>query len=179
MNISITPRRASVAAAVAAVGYAVEGAVVLHTPQSESGWGASGYLVEVAFAIALVATMASLGPLAHAAGRLTRVAVATSRVGFASVLVSSGASIAVGHTTLGPAFLLGLLVALAGLLATAIATVRAGVLTWWCGPLPLAGFVLGISLGDHGGGLIMAAAFAALAYALADRSRAVALGEIA
>lgn len=179
MNVSITPRRASIAAAVAAVGYAVEGAVVLHAPQSESGWGASSYLVEVAFAVALLATMVSLGPLALAAGRMARGAVATTRIGFASVLVSSVASIAVGHTTLGPAFLLGLLVALAGLLATAIATVRAGALAWWCGPLPLAGFVLGISLGDHGGGLIMAAAFAALAYALADRSRPVALGETA
>jgi len=30
--------------------------------------------------------------------------------------------------------------------------------------------VLGIGLGDHGGGLIMAAAFAAVAYALATRT---------
>jgi hypothetical protein len=30
--------------------------------------------------------------------------------------------------------------------------------------------VLGIGLGDHGGGLIKAAAFAAVAYALADRT---------
>jgi hypothetical protein len=173
MNVSITPRRASIAAAVAALGYAVEGAVVLRAPQSESGWSASGYLVEVAFAVALVATIISLAPVARTGRRAARAAVGVARLGFASMVVSSVASIAVGHTTLGPAFFLGLLVALAGLLGTAVTAVRSGVLAWWCGPLPFAGFVLGIGLGDHGGGLIMAAAFAALAFAHTDRSQPV------
>jgi hypothetical protein len=90
----------------------------------------------------------------------------------ASMFVSSIASIAAGGSVLGPAFFLGLLTALAGLLVVGVAGARGSSDPWWCSPLPVAGFVLGIGLGDHGGGLIMAAAFAAVAYALATRAPA-------
>jgi hypothetical protein len=94
------------------------------------------------------------------------------------MLVSCVASLAAGATVLGPAFILGLLAALAGLLVTAVAGARSGGLPWWCGPLPFAGFVLGIGLGDYGGGLITAAAFAAIAYALADAAPAPIAGTL-
>ena len=60
--------------------------------------------------------------------------------------------------------------ALAGLLVVGVTGARGSSDPWWCSPLPVAGFVLGIGLGDHGGGLIMAAAFAGVAYALATRT---------
>ena len=60
--------------------------------------------------------------------------------------------------------------ALAGLLVVGVTGARGSGDPWWCSPLPVAGFVPGIGLGDHGGGLIMAAAFAAVAYALANRT---------
>ena len=41
--------------------------------------------------------------------------------------------------------------ALAGLLVVGVTGARGSSDPWWCSPLPVAGFVLGIGLGDHGG----------------------------
>ena len=165
-------RHAPLAAAIAAAGYAVEGAIVLRAPQGDDHWSASGYICEIAFAVSLVATIVAITALVAGRGRAARTGGIIAGAGMASMFVSSIASIAAGGSVLGPAFFLGLLTALAGLLVVGVAGARGSSDPWWCSPLPVAGFVLGIGLGDHGGGLIMAAAFAAVAYALATRAPA-------
>jgi len=37
-------------------------------------------------------------------------------------------------------------------MVNSVASIAAG--ARWCSPLPVAGFVLGIGLGDHGGGVV-------------------------
>lgn len=170
---STLTRYAPLAAAIAAIGYAVEGAIVLRAPQGDSNWHVSGYVVEVAFAVSLVATIVAIRALTEGAGRAGRAGSLVARAGLVSMLVSAVASLGAGETVLGPAFFVGLLATLTGLLVVAIAGARGGRDPWWCSPLPLAGFVLGISLDNHGGGLIMAAAFAGVAYALATRTPSV------
>jgi len=171
MNLrNMLTRYAPLAAAIAAVGYAVEGAIVLRAPQGDDNWGASGYIVEVAFAVSLVASIVAIAALVAGRGRAASTGGILAGAGMASMFVSSIASIAAGGTVLGPAFILGLLATLVGLLVVGVAGVRGSSDPWWCSPLPVAGFVLGIGLGDHGGGLITAAAFAGVAYALANRT---------
>lgn len=178
MSLISTSRRAVAAAAIAALGYVIEGAIVFHTPQGDSNWSTSGYVTEAAFSVALIATIVALGPLAAGTGRLGRIALAVARTGLVSMSVSSVASLGAGESTLGPAFVLGLLAILAGFLGLAVAAARGGQLPWWCGPLPLTGFVLGIGLGDHGGGVIMGAAFAAVGLAVAgSRAPAAVAGQ--
>ena len=171
MNLrNILTRHAPLAAAIAAAGYVVEGAIVLRAPQGDHNWSASGYICEIAFAVSLVATIVAIAALVAGRGRAARTGGIIAGSGMASMFVSSIGSIAAGGTVLGPAFFLGLLTAVAGLVVVGVTGARGSSDPWWCSPLPVAGFVLGIGLGDHGGGLIMAAAFAGVAYALANRT---------
>jgi hypothetical protein len=149
-------RLAAPLAAVTALGYCVEGAVVVRAPQPEHGWHASGYVVEVAFALALAASL----PLVVLLG--SRIAGA----GFAAMLVSALASIVAGGDTLGPLFLVGVLVSIAGLALLAVSSIRRGGDDRWLAPLLAVAFVVSIALGDHGGGIVFGAAWAAAIPAL-------------
>jgi len=172
---SISPRLASLApvapmlAIAAGLAYAVEGAIVVRAPQPDHHWHASGYAVEAAFVVALLATIA-LPPLLHtAASRLARVAARLTQLGFAAMLVSAVASLGAGETLLGPVFLLGVLASLAGLLALAVAEVRARTAGWWAAPVAFAGLVLSMVLGDHGGGILLGLAWIAISIELRER----------
>lgn len=152
----------------AAAGYAVEGAIVVRAPQPDHGWHASGYAVEAAFVLALVASVPLVGLLGQTAGRLSSAAVWITRSGFGAMLVSAVASLAVGGDELGPLFLLGVLASIVGLLALSASAVRRRRGCWWSAPIVAAGLVLSIALGDHGGGILLGIAWAATGLAFRD-----------
>ncbi|HVU76417.1 MAG TPA: hypothetical protein VHC67_02455 [Gaiellaceae bacterium] len=162
--MSTIRRFAGPLAAVAAAGYCIEGAVVVRAPQPEHGWHASGYVVEVAFALALAASI----PLAA----LLRARLAGA--GFAAMLVSALASIVAGGDALGPLFLAGVLASIAGLALLAVSAVRHRAESRWLGPVLVAGFVVSIALGDHGGGIVLGAVWAAAIPAFRDPEPAAA-----
>jgi hypothetical protein len=98
----------------------------------------SDYLLELLFAVSLVVGAAATLALRHLgvvprSSRFATVAVGTGAAGQALLAVAAGATFLAGQNTLGPLFLLGLLLHLVGGVLTAIAAVRARVL-----PRPLA-----------------------------------------
>lgn len=170
-----TKRYGPVLAAVAALGYCIEGAIVVRAPQPDHGWHASGYAVEAAFVLALIASL----PLVPLLGRTSAAASWLVRVGFAAMLVSAVASLAAGGDELGPAFLLGVLGSLAGLAALSVGAVRARGTGWWIAPTIALGLVLSIALGDHGGGILFGVAWAAAAIGIRDQASPATLAEAA
>lgn len=161
-------RFAPVLTALAAAGYAVEGAIVVRAPQPDHGWHASGYAVEAAFVLALAASLPLVGLLRHSAGSVAGAAVWASRAGFAAMLVSAVASLGAGGDELGPLFLLGVLASIVGLAALSIGAARRRPQAWWTAPVIAAGLVLSIALGDHGGGIVLGVAWAATGLGLRD-----------
>lgn len=161
-------RLAPLLAGLAAAGYAVEGAIVVRAPQPDHGWHASGYVVEAAFVVALVASLPLVRLLGDGSGRTSSVAVWVTRCGFAAMLVSAVASLAAGGNELGPAFFLGVLASLAGLVALAVVAVRHRDGAWWTAPAIAIGLALSMALGDQGGGILFGISWAAVALALRE-----------
>src|SRR5689334_15533611 len=94
-------RLAPLLAALGGLAYAAEGAIVVRAPQPDHHWHASGYAVEAAFVVALLATL-PLPPLFHLGSRAGAIASRAVQVGFAAMLLSALASLAAGGTVLGP-----------------------------------------------------------------------------
>ncbi|HEY0416266.1 MAG TPA: hypothetical protein VGC78_07755 [Gaiellaceae bacterium] len=159
-------RFAPLLAATGGLAYAAVGALLARSPQPEHHWHTAAYAVEALFAMALALTIPLVPFLRVGRSLVERLAVRASQAGFTAMLVSALASIAVGGDTLGPAFFLGVLGALAGLLALAIQALRARRQHWWASPVAFAGVVLGIALGDHGGTLLLGLAWIAVSIAL-------------
>jgi hypothetical protein len=153
-------RLAPLLAAVAALGYAVEGAIVVRAPQPDAGWHVSGYVVEAAFVVALLASLPLVGSLAP-----SRVGARLAQAGFAALFVSAVVSLAAGETRLGPLFLVGVLASLVGLTVLSVQAVRRRDRGWWAAPAVAVGLVLSMLLGDHGGGILFGIAWAATALA--------------
>jgi hypothetical protein len=166
---ALSNRFASLLAIVGGLAYAVEGAIVARAPQGDDHWNVSGYTVEAAFVVALVATIPLLPRLAASLSKTGRLAARVSQVGFGAMLVSAVASLAVGGTTLGPAFLLGVLAAVAGLTTLTAVAVRTRTTHWWLAPLTLIGLVLSMALGDHGGGILFGLAWIGISLAFHDQ----------
>jgi hypothetical protein len=152
----------------AAAGYAIEGAIVVRAPQPDSAWHTSGYVVEAAFVLALVASLPLVGLLRYGTGRISAVAVWVTRAGFGAMLVSAVPSLAAGGNELGPLFLLGVLASVVGLVALSASAVRSRRGSWWSAPTVAAGLILSIALGDHGGGILLGIAWAATGLARRD-----------
>src|SRR5437763_14789451 len=166
MNTRALPDRfASLLAIVGGLAYAVEGAIVARAPQGDDHWHASGYTVEAAFVIALLATIPLLPRLAANRSRTGRLASRASQLGFAAMLVRAAASLVVGRTTLGPAFPLGVLASAAGLITLTVVAVRNRTTHWWLAPLTLIGLVLSMALGDPGGGILFGLAWIGISLA--------------
>jgi hypothetical protein len=161
-------RLAPTLTALAAAGYAIEGAIVIRAPQPDSGWHASGYAVEAAFVVALLASIPLIGLLRHSASRLSAVAAWSTRAGFGAMLVSAIPSLVAGRNELGPLFLLGVLASVVGLVVLSAGAVRNRPGFWWTTPTVAAGLVLSIALGDHGGGILFGIAWATTGLALRD-----------
>ena len=169
--MNLERRLVSLASPLAAIGglaYAVEGAVVVRAPQPDHHWHASGYAVEVAFVVALLATL-SLPPLLRfGPSRISAVAARAAQLGFAGMLVSAVGSLAAGGTVLGPLFFVGVLASVVGLLVLAAAAMRSHGPGWWTAPIAFAGLVLSMVLGDHGGGILFGLAWLAISIRLRD-----------
>ena len=161
----VTPPRA--AAAVAALGFIIEGAAVLGHKVPDSHWGVRGSIVDGAFAVAALAVVLALPALGHLleVGRVGRVGVRVAQLGFVAMAVESFASLVHGGNTLGPVFAGGLLLVLAGLLALAVTGVAAGALRW-AAPLPVLGMLVGIAGGDQGGSLALGVVWLVIAAVL-------------
>jgi hypothetical protein len=160
--MSTVRRLAGTLAAVTALGYCVEGAVAVRAPQPEHGWHTSGYVVEVAFAIALAASLPLVPLVRRGASRAANGASYLVGAGFAAMLVSALASTARGGDALGLLFLVGVLASIAGLLVLASAALRSGEDGRFMAPLLALGLVASMALGDHGGGIVFGAAWAAI-----------------
>jgi hypothetical protein len=153
-------------AAVTALGYCVEGAVAVRAPQPEQGWHASGYVIELAFALALVASL-PLVPLVRRGGsRAATGAVYLACAGFTAMLVSALASIAKGGDAFGSLFFVGVLSSIVGLLVLAAAALRSGLDGRFVAPLLAVGLIASMALGNHGGGIAFGAAWATIIPAL-------------
>jgi hypothetical protein len=156
-------------AALTGLAYAIEGAIVTRAPQPDNHWHASGYAVEAAFVIALIASIPIVPTLTVSAGRLSAVSVRVTQTGFAAMLVSAVPSLAGGGNTLGPAFLFGVVASLAGLLGLTVAALRSRASGWWTSPLCFAGLVLSMALGNHGGGILFGIAWITVSIGIRDR----------
>jgi hypothetical protein len=163
---------APVLAAITGLAYMIEGAIVIRAPQPDSHWHASGYAVEAAFVIALAASIPIVPVLAASAGRLSTVSTRITQLGFAGMLVSALPSLAIGGNTLGPAFLIGVLASLAGLLGLSVAALRSRGSGWWASPLLLTGLVLSMALGNHGGGILFGIAWIGISTTIRGRRAA-------
>ena len=159
-------------AALAGIGFAVEGAIVVRAPQGDSHWHVSGYVVEAAFVVALVAALPMLPALRRSSSRLAAIATRGAQAGFAAMLVSAVPSLALGRDVLGPAFLLGVAAALVSLLVLAVTALRTRGPAWLVAPLAFTGLVAGIALGDQGGGVVMGVSWIAVALGLRDAAEA-------
>jgi hypothetical protein len=161
-----TTRRAPLLAAIAALAYALEGAIVLRRPQPDHHWNGWGYAVEIAFGVALIATIPILPLLAARSSRTAQIAIGVAQLGLTAMLVAAAASIAADGDVLGPAFFFGLLAALGGILVATVAAARSRLESWWLAPVVLAGLVAGMALGNHGGGILIGISWAVVAIAL-------------
>lgn len=161
---------------VAAAGYCVEGAIVVRAPQGDSGWHASGYAVEAAFVIALLASIPLVGALRHSSSRASTIAAWLVRIGFGAMLVSAVPSLVAGEDMVGPAFLLGVLASVVGLGWLAVVETRTRADGWWAAPAVAAGLVLSMVLGDHGGGILLGLAWAATIPAARDGGHPATVG---
>src|SRR5690348_16916982 len=132
-------------AGVAAVAFGVTGAAVIGHKIPDEHWGTRGAVLDIAFAIGLVAVAVVLPALADRLGvrRLGTVGTRIAQVGQVAMAVESIASTIHGGNTLGPVFLLGLLGSFVGFLLLGIDGVRAGrarALAF----VPLVGLLVGI-----------------------------------
>jgi hypothetical protein len=77
------------------------------------------------------------------------------------MLVSAVPSLVAGENLLGPAFFLGVLASLAGLITLGVIATCTRGRGWWTAPLVAVGLILSMVLGDHGGGILLGLAWAA------------------
>jgi hypothetical protein len=167
-------RRAPLLAMIAALAYAVEAAIVIRSPQPDHHWNAWGLAVEVAFAVALLTTIPVMPRLATGSSRTAEIAIRVAQLGLTGMLIAAIASTAADGNVLGPAFFVGLLAALGGLLVAAVVSIRARLESWWLTPCVLAGLIAGMALGNHGGGFLIGLTWAAVAIALRGSRRRLA-----
>lgn len=116
----------------------------------DENWGGRGALIN-ALGLLTFATLAVALEMVKEPLHLTRLGHAglrTSQAGLTLMCVESIASQIHNGNTLGPVFMLGLLVAVVGLALTAVGG-------WhqnrWLAPLPLLALLVGIAAGDRGG----------------------------
>src|SRR4051812_10690614 len=155
------------AAAIAAIAFVVAGATVIGHKIPDQHWGTRGAVLDIAFAVGLIAAAIALPALTRtlAVGRLGDIGTRVAQVGQVAMAFESIASTIHGGNTLGPVFALGLLATLVGLALLAIGGIRAGV-GRALAAVPLLGFLIGIATGDQGGLIVLGLAWAVVAVAV-------------
>lgn len=164
----MTTKFASGAAGLAAVGFIVAGATVVGHKIPDQHWGTRGGILDVAFAIGAVAVAMALPAMAARLGvrRLGRIGTRAAQVGHVAIAVEWVASTIHGGNTLGPVFMLGLLVSLVGLALVGIDALRAGVARTLA-LLPFLALLVGIAGGNQGGAIVLGIVWGFLTAALA------------
>ncbi len=159
-------------AAVAAAAFVVAGASVVGHKIPDHHWGARGTVLDLAFAVGLIAVAIALPGLAARlqVNRLGTAGTRIAQVGQLAMAVESIASTIHGGNTLGPVFVLGLLASLVGMALLAVDGFRAGAARPLA-PIPLLALLVGIAGGDQGGAIVLGIAWAGLAI-LASRDAA-------
>jgi hypothetical protein len=127
-------------------------------------WGTRGAVVNglglVTFV--LLAIGVSLLPrLLHTAS-LGLIGVRVAQAGFVLMAIESGASQLHGGNVLGPVFMLGLLLSLAGLLVAGVDALRRPG-SRWLALLPFLALLVAIGAGDRGGFVVLGVAWCAIA----------------
>ncbi|WP_375400469.1 hypothetical protein [uncultured Amnibacterium sp.] len=164
-------RTASIAALVAGIASAADWLVQLRHTQPDSHWQGIDVLIEIVFALSLIATAVALQgfPRWLGAGRVGRVGAIVAQAGFLLLFISAVASAIAGGNTLGPAFSLGLLLALLGQLVLAVAgLVRSRRRS--AAAVPFAGLLLSVLAAPFGGQLLLGVAWLTLGWAMGARS---------
>ncbi|MGI5156744.1 hypothetical protein [Microbispora sp. CA-102843] len=115
-------------------------------------------------------------------GRLGSVALVLTTVGMLGFLPPLAVSLLSGDAeSLGPVYLLSMLVSLIGLVLFAVALILARALPWWAGPSLAVGWVVGGPVGEggplgfRGSALLLAAACLAVAFAVSRHRSAPAV----
>ena len=161
-----------IAAAVTCAAAVVLGVVTVSGPTvPDEHWGTRGDVVNglglitfLGMAVACRLLVALLRP-----GRVGLGGVYSAQAGLVLMTVESLASELHGGDTLGPVFMLGLLLTLGGLLVLGIDGLRRPGARWLA-LLPLVAMLVGIGAGDRGGFLLLGAAWGGFALARpADR----------
>jgi hypothetical protein len=162
---------------VAGIAYAADGLWQLRHHQPDHHWTTTDRWIEVLFAVALLASIAALPAIRElaTAGRAGAVGTRIAQLGFAVLSIASTASLVHGGNVLGFAFGLGLLAALIGLGMLTVAGFRDGQMQW-AAPILLAGFVVGMVLGDHGGTVLIGAAWLAVGWLIDNDSQPASAG---
>lgn len=145
-----------VVATVAALPFAVLGALELVHDQADVFTEPLDYAVEVVFAVAMSAAAAAYGALAALGRGLVRIAWCLASGGSTAVAVAAAATAAAGEETLGAVLGLGLLAVLLGLVAALVLDLRGRVAPRRSGvvlALALVGSVLVETTGT--GGLVL------------------------
>jgi hypothetical protein len=156
---------------VAVVAFLVEGAAVIGHHVPDHHWGTRGTVVDLAGAIGFLASAVALSCFAGSLdrSRVGRTAVRLAQAGLGAMTVESIASLIHGGNTLGPVFVVGLMLTLVGLLVTAVVGLRIDSVRW-VAPLPFIGLFLSIAAGNQGGAIAFAVVWLAIA-ALLRRDR--------
>ena len=164
---STMTRTASMAAFVAAAGFAVEGIISLFHHTGDDHWGPLSQVLNGAYAVAALALIVVLPALGHwlRVNRIGRGAVIAAQIGYAAMVVESIVSALHDGNILGGVFFGGLLLALVGLLVLGIVAVIGGHRRW-AALLPFLGMFVGIAGGEHGGSIVSAAVWIVLGAAL-------------
>jgi hypothetical protein len=169
-------RHAPLLAMIAALAYAVEGAIAIHAAQPDHDWNAWGYAVEISFAVALFTSIPLLPLLVSRSSRTAEIAIRVSQLGLAAMLIDAIASSAADGNVVGAVFFFGLLAALGGLGVAAGVSIKTRAGSWWLAPCVLAGLIAGMALGNRGGGIVIGVSWAVVALALhGSRRRLVSL----
>lgn len=145
------------AAGVAGISAIALGVITVTGPTvPDTNWGTRGSVVN-ALGLITFAALACAAERIIALAQLSRVGragVRTSQTGLGLMTIESLASQVHGGNTLGPVFLLGLLLALIGYLVAGVDGMI-GPRGRWLALLPLAGFAIAIGAGDRGGFLVL------------------------
>lgn len=157
----------TIASAVAAVGFAIEGAIALAHPVGDNHWDGTAQVLNASFAVAVVALAFVLPYLSRwlRVGRTGRAAVVAAQTGAGLMAVESVASGINGGSTLGGLFFAGLILMTLGLLVMGVSGLRARAVRW-AALVPFVAWLVSIAVGDSGGSILLAAALVALAAAV-------------
>jgi hypothetical protein len=161
----MSERSTITAMVVAAIAFVVEGAAVIGHQIPDHHWGTRGAVVDLAGAIGFLASAVALRCFVASLerSRVGVVALRAAQVGLGAMTVESIASLIHGGNTLGPVFVIGLMLALVGLLVTAGVGLRIEGVRWVL-PLPFVGMFVSIAAGDQGGAIAFAVVWLAVAW---------------